>query len=82
MSAVRRFNVVVLGAAIVGVSTAPHLQARGRSTLLLDCYEPGEEASLGQRRVDRAFRRHSLCIPPAVGKAVAVFTEPAVRCPL
>lgn len=37
----------MLGAGIVGVSTAIHLQRRGRSVLLLDRREPGRETSFG-----------------------------------
>ncbi|MGV2865952.1 NAD(P)/FAD-dependent oxidoreductase [Achromobacter sp. AGC39] len=40
-------DVVVLGAGIVGVSTALHLLARGRSVVLLDRKGPGEETSYG-----------------------------------
>jgi D-amino-acid dehydrogenase len=40
-------DVIVLGAGIVGVSTAIHLQRRGRSVLLLDRREPGRETSFG-----------------------------------
>jgi D-amino-acid dehydrogenase len=40
-------DVVVLGAGIVGVSIAVHLQKRGRSVLLLDRRKPGEETSFG-----------------------------------
>lgn len=40
-------DVIVLGAGIVGVSTAVHLQRRGRSVLLLDRREPGRETSFG-----------------------------------
>lgn len=40
-------DVVVLGAGIVGVSTALHLQALGRSVVLLDRRGPGEETSYG-----------------------------------
>ncbi|NKB79573.1 FAD-binding oxidoreductase [Ochrobactrum daejeonense] len=36
-------DVIVLGAGIVGVSTALHLQARGRSVALVDKGEPGTE---------------------------------------
>ncbi|MCF4166962.1 FAD-binding oxidoreductase [Zavarzinia compransoris] len=42
-----RSDVVVLGAGIVGVSVALHLQQRGRSVTLLDRRAPGEETSLG-----------------------------------
>ena len=40
-------DVVVLGAGIIGVSAALHLQARGRSVVLLDRRGPGEETSYG-----------------------------------
>lgn len=40
-------DVVVLGAGIVGVSVALHLQARGRDVVLLDRREPGMETSFG-----------------------------------
>ena len=41
------FDVVVLGAGIVGVSAALHLQARGRRVALIDRRPPGEETSFG-----------------------------------
>lgn len=40
-------DVVILGAGIVGVSAALHLQARGRSVVLLDRRGAGEETSYG-----------------------------------
>jgi len=40
-------DVVVLGAGIVGISVALHLQKRGRSTILLDRRGPAEETSFG-----------------------------------
>lgn len=40
-------DVVVLGAGMVGVSVAAHLQQRGRAVVLLDRRGPGEEASFG-----------------------------------
>lgn len=42
-----RYDVIVLGAGIVGVSTALHLQSRGRSVCLVDRRLPGEETSYG-----------------------------------
>ena len=42
-----RKDVIVLGAGIVGVSIAVHLQKRGRSVLLIDKRKPGEETSFG-----------------------------------
>ncbi|WP_116654311.1 NAD(P)/FAD-dependent oxidoreductase [Pelagibacterium sediminicola] len=42
-----KYDVIVLGAGIVGVSTAIHLTRRGRSVLLVDKREPGLETSFG-----------------------------------
>src|SRR5271169_3366695 len=42
-----RADVIVLGAGIVGVSVALHLQKRGRDVVLIDRREPGEETSYG-----------------------------------
>ncbi len=41
------YDSIVLGAGMVGVSTALHLQARGQSTALIDRRAPGEETSFG-----------------------------------
>ena len=41
------FDVIVLGAGIVGVSAALHLQDRGRRVALVDRRAPGEETSFG-----------------------------------
>ncbi|RDJ15460.1 NAD(P)/FAD-dependent oxidoreductase [Rhizobium grahamii] len=40
-------NAIVLGAGIVGVSTAIHLQRRGRQVTLIDRKAPGKETSFG-----------------------------------
>lgn len=42
-----RADVVILGAGIVGVSIALHLQARGRTVALVDRRDAGEETSYG-----------------------------------
>jgi D-lysine oxidase len=42
-----RADVIVLGAGMVGVSVALHLQQRGRDVVLLDRRDPGEETSFG-----------------------------------
>jgi glycine/D-amino acid oxidase-like deaminating enzyme len=42
-----RADVIVLGAGMVGVSVALHLQKRGRDVVLVDRREPGEETSYG-----------------------------------
>ena len=41
------FDVVVLGAGIVGVCVAVHLQKKGRSVVLVDRRDPGSETSFG-----------------------------------
>ncbi|EGD05634.1 D-amino-acid dehydrogenase, partial [Burkholderia sp. TJI49] len=41
------FDVIVLGAGIVGVSVALHLQDRGRKVALVDRNAPGEGTSFG-----------------------------------
>ncbi len=43
----KEFDAIVLGAGIVGVSTALHLQARDRSVALVDRRAPGSETSHG-----------------------------------
>lgn len=44
---------IVLGAGIVGASTALHLQRRGRQVSLIDRREPGREASSGNATLSR-----------------------------
>lgn len=46
-TAIRQADVIVLGAGIVGISVALHLQERGRKVLLVDRSEPGAETSHG-----------------------------------
>ncbi len=43
----QRTDVIVLGAGMVGVTAALHLQQRGRSVVLVDRRGPGEETSYG-----------------------------------
>ena len=43
----RTYDVLVLGAGVVGVSTALHLQKRGKRVALIDRRGPGEETSYG-----------------------------------
>src|SRR5690606_8360479 len=43
----RRCDVVVLGAGIIGTSAAVQLQKRGRSVVLIDRRDPGQETSYG-----------------------------------
>lgn len=48
---VERFDIIVLGAGIVGVSTAWHLLRRGRTVAIVDRRGPGEETSFGNAGV-------------------------------
>lgn len=43
----RKFDTIILGAGIIGVSTALHLQARGHAVCLVDKKDPGEGTSYG-----------------------------------
>lgn len=43
----QKFDSLILGAGIIGVCTALHLQARGQSVCLIDKRDPGEGASFG-----------------------------------
>lgn len=47
----QRIDVIVLGAGMVGVSAAWELRKRGRSVLLVDRRDPGEETSFGNAGV-------------------------------
>jgi D-amino-acid dehydrogenase len=47
-------DTIVLGAGVVGVSIAIHLQKRGRSVLLVDRREPGRETSYGNAGIIQA----------------------------
>ncbi len=51
-------DVIVLGAGIVGVSTAIHLRKRGLSVVLIDRRHPGEETSFGNAGV---IARNGFC---------------------
>lgn len=42
-----KFDTLVLGAGMVGVSVALHLQQRGRAVVLVDLKQPGNETSFG-----------------------------------
>ncbi len=52
---------IVLGAGIVGVSVALHLQMRGRATVLVDRRGAGEETSYGNAGV---IQREGCCLTP------------------
>jgi D-amino-acid dehydrogenase len=57
-------DVIVIGAGMVGISCALHLQAQGRSVILCDQHEPGTQASYGNAGV---IARSSILPVPAPG---------------
>ena len=63
-----RFDVVVLGAWIVGVSIAVHLQRRGRQVLLLDRQEPGRETSFGNAGLIQREGVYPYAFPRSMGE--------------
>lgn len=60
------YDVLVLGAGIVGVSTALHLQVRGQTVALIDRRAPGEEASHGNAGVIERDGLVPLTIPKQI----------------
>lgn len=63
----RSFDVLVLGAGIVGVSTAIHLRRLGLEVALVDRKHPGEEASFGNAGIVQCngFVPHAIPSRPA-----------------
>ena len=61
------YDVIVLGAGIVGVSTALHLQERGLKVAILDRQEPGLEASYGNAGIIEKDGHVPLVIPSELG---------------
>jgi D-lysine oxidase len=60
-------DIVVLGAGIVGVSAAMHLQMRGRQVSLVDRREPGEETSYGNTGVIEGGTYVPIAMPTRLG---------------
>lgn len=50
----QQFDVIVCGAGIAGVSTARHLQSRGKRVALIDVRDPGQETSYGNAGIIEA----------------------------
>ena len=61
-------DVLVLGAGIVGVSTAVHLALRGKSVVLLDRRHPGEETSFGNAGLIQKEGVHPHAFPLSIAK--------------
>ena len=77
-----RKDVIVLGAGIVGVSVAVHLQQRGRSVLLVDRRGPGEETSYGNAGLIQREGVYPVWFPARFRRAAALCDEPHHRCAL
>lgn len=69
MTTKQKADVIVLGAGIVGVSIALHLQERGRHVLLVDRGEPGSETSHG----NAGLIERSSVVPYAFPRDLATF---------
>lgn len=61
-------DVIVLGAGVVGVCVAIHLQRRGRSVLLVDRREPGRETSYGNAGIIQREGVRPRAFPREVGE--------------
>ncbi|MET1411163.1 FAD-binding oxidoreductase [Roseibium sp. HPY-6] len=78
------FDVVVLGAGIVGVSTAFHLKLLGLDVALLDRSHPGEEASFGNAGIVQCngFVPHPIPLKPMQVLSILSGQSSAVSCDL
>ena len=76
-----KFDTVVLGAGIVGVSVAIHLSKRGRSVALVDLKEPGRETSFGNAGLIQREGVYPYAFPRGLGALLryARNTSPDVR---
>jgi D-amino-acid dehydrogenase len=62
-----KFDAVVLGAGIVGVCVAVHLQRRGRSVALIDRKQPGNETSFGNAGLIQRESVYPYALPRDLG---------------
>jgi D-amino-acid dehydrogenase len=62
-----KFDTVVLGGGIVGVSVAVHLQQRGRAVALIDRKRPGNETSFGNAGLIQREGVYPYAFPRALG---------------
>jgi D-amino-acid dehydrogenase len=63
-------DVIVLGAGIVGVAAALHLQKRGRAVTLIDRGEPGEGTSYGNAGLIQREAFLPYAFPTGIGKLI------------
>ncbi len=78
----QQVDVIVLGAGIVGVSTAIHLRQRGLDVALIDRRHPGEEASFGNAGL---IARNGFCPLPLPTRSedlldIALKQSTAIHC--
>ncbi|BCG83281.1 NAD(P)/FAD-dependent oxidoreductase [Mesorhizobium sp. 113-3-3] len=75
-------SAIILGAGIVGVATALHLQQRGWSVVLLDRKEPGRETSHGNAGIiqSEALRPYPMSHDWRVLANIAIGRTNGVRC--
>ena len=64
----RKFDIAVLGAGIVGVSSAIHLRRQGLSVVLIDRRGPGEETSFGNTGLIHREGVHPYLFPRSLPK--------------
>jgi D-amino-acid dehydrogenase len=76
-----RFDIIVLGAGMVGIATAIHLRKAGMSVLLCDRRAPGEETSFGNAGIIQREGVHPYLFPrdPAKLLAYAFNAKPEAR---
>jgi len=67
----RRFDIAVLGAGMVGVSTAIYLRRRGLSVALVDRRGPGEETSHGNAGIIQREGVHPYLFPRSLPKILS-----------
>jgi D-amino-acid dehydrogenase len=80
--ALQRIDVVVLGAGIVGVSTALHIQAKGRAVTLIDrTGAAARETSFGNAGIVQSEAAYPYAFPRALGEIVpaALNLDPRVH---
>jgi D-amino-acid dehydrogenase len=68
-------DTIVLGAGIVGVCVAIHLQRRGRSVLLVDRREPGRETSYGNAGIIQREAVRPRAFPREFGELFRIATR-------
>ncbi len=68
-------DVIVLGAGIVGVCVAIHLQRRGRNVLLVDRREPGRETSYGNAGIIQREGVRPRAFPRDVGELFRIASK-------